>query len=163
MTISVRMLGPADASALRALRLDSLRLHPQFFGADLDVEEAMTAEDMKARMSSGTSFGGFVDNVLCGMVVFVKPNRKKTGHTGDLGAMYVCANARGTGLADALVQAVIAEARGKVDQIKLTVNAENPRAVHLYERNGFREIGRFPDSLRVDGRSYDELVMIRAV
>jgi len=163
MTISVRKLAAADVPALRELRLESLRLHPEYFGADLETEEAMTVADMMARMASGVSFGGFLDGVLCGMVVFVKPNRQKTGHTGDLGAMYVRENARGSGLADALVKAVIEEARDRVDQIKLTVNADNPRAIRLYERNGFREIGRYPDSIRVNGRSYDELVMLRTV
>jgi len=161
VTISVRKLTVADVPALRELRLESLRLHPEYFGADLEVEEEMTVADMTARMGSGVSFGGFVDGALSGMVVFVKTNRIKTGHTGELGAMYVREIARGTGLADALVRAVVDEARGKVEQIKLTVNAENPRAIRLYERNGFREIGRYPDSLRVNGRDYyDELIML---
>lgn len=161
MTFIVRKLATADVPALRELRLESLRLHPEYFGADLDVEEVMTVADMTARMGSSVSFGGFVDGALSGMVVFEKPDRKKTGHTGDLGAMYVRESARGSGLADALVKAVIEEAHGKVDQIKLTVNADNPRAIRLYERNGFGEIGRYPDSLRVAGRNYDELIMLR--
>jgi ribosomal protein S18 acetylase RimI-like enzyme len=161
VTISVRKLTAVDVPALRDLRLESLRLHPEYFGADLEVEEAMTVADMTARMGSGVSLGGFFNGALSGMVVFVKPDRKKTGHTGDLGAMYVRENARGSGLADALVQALIEEACGRVDQIKLTVNADNLRAIRLYERNGFREIGRYPDSLRVNGRNYDELIMLR--
>ena len=97
------------------------------------------------------------------MVVFVKPHRRKTGHTGELGAMYVRAGARGTGLADALVEAVIDEAVNKVEQIKLTVNAENPPAIKLYERHGFRTIGKYPNSLRVGDRTYEELIMLRPV
>jgi ribosomal protein S18 acetylase RimI-like enzyme len=163
VTISVHKLTAADVPALRELRLESLRLHPEYFGADIEAEEMMTVADVIARMGSGVSFGGFVDGILSGMVVFVKPDRKKTGHTGDLGAMYVRESARGTGLADALVKAVLEEAAGRVDQIKLTVNVDNARAIRLYRRNGFREIGRYPDSLRVGGRSYDELVMFRTV
>ena len=89
MTISVRRLDVPDVPALRELRLESLRLHPECFGADLEAEEVMTVADMAARMHSGYSFGGFVDGALSGLVVFVKPNRRKTGHTGELGAMYV--------------------------------------------------------------------------
>ncbi|HEX5422776.1 MAG TPA: N-acetyltransferase [Candidatus Acidoferrales bacterium] len=161
MTISVRRLFAEDAAALRELRLESLRLHPEYFGADLEAEEAMSVEDMTARMATGLSFGGFVDGQLAGLVVFVKPNRRKTGHTGELGAMYVRANARGKGLGDALVEAVVAYATGKVEQVKLTVNAENKHAIALYERHGFKEIGRYPNSIRVGQRSYDELIMLQ--
>ena len=164
MTISVRRLGVADVPALRELRLESLRLHPECFGADLEAEEAMSVEDMAARMHTGYSFGGFVDDVLSGLVVFVKPKNKKTGHTGDLGAMYVRANARGTGLGDALVEAVIDQAVATgTEQIKLLVNAENPHAIKLYERHGFRPVGRYPNSLRVGGKTYEELIMLRPV
>jgi ribosomal protein S18 acetylase RimI-like enzyme len=164
MTISVRRLGMADVPALRELRLESLRLHPECFGADLEAEEAMSVEDMAARMHTGYSFGGFVDDVLSGLVVFVKPKNKKTGHTGDLGAMYVRANARGTGLGDALVEAVIDQAVATgTEQIKLLVNAENPHAIKLYERHGFRPVGKYPNSLRVGGKTYEELIMLRPV
>lgn len=164
MTISVRRLGVADVPALRELRLESLRLHPECFGADLEAEEAMSVEDMAARMHTGYSFGGFVDDVLSGLVVFVKPKNKKTGHTGELGAMYVRANARGTGLGDALVEAVIDQAVATgTEQIKLLVNAENPHAIKLYERHGFRPIGKYPNSLRVGGKTYEELIMLRPV
>ncbi len=164
MTISVRRLDVPDVPALRDLRLESLRLHPECFGADLEAEEALSVDDMAARMRTGFSFGGFVDGELSGLVVFVKPNRRKTGHTGELGAMYVRAKARGTGLADALVEAVIDQAvKSGAEQIKLTVNAENPRAIKLYERHGFRTIGRYPNSIRVNGRTYEELIMLRTV
>ena len=164
MTISVRRLGVADVPALRELRLESLRLHPECFGADLEAEEAMSVDDMAARMHTGYSFGGFVDDGLSGLVVFVKPKNKKTGHTGDLGAMYVRANARGTGLGDALVEAVIDQAVATgTEQIKLLVNAENPHAIKLYERHGFRPVGKYPNSLRVGGKTYEELIMLRPV
>ena len=163
MTISVRRLAEADAAAMRDIRLEGLRLHPECFGADLDVEEAMTAEDFARRMATGVTFGGFLDGNLAGIVVFVKPRSKKTGHTGDLGAMYVRKAARGTGLSDLLIETLIGHAVNEVEQIKLTVNADNPHAIRLYERHGFRAIGRWPNSLRIGGRTYDELVMLRTV
>ena len=164
MTISVRRMAVADVPALRALRLEALRLHPECFGAELETEEKMSVEDMAARMHTGYTFGGFMDDELSGLVVFVKPKNRKTGHTGELGAMYVRARARGTGLGDALVEAVIDQAVATgAEQIKLTVNAENPHAIKLYERHGFRAIGKYPNSLHVSGRSYEELIMLRTV
>jgi ribosomal protein S18 acetylase RimI-like enzyme len=163
MTPMVRRLDDADYEALREIRLESLRLHPECFSADPDVEEAFTREQWLARLATAVSFGGFTNGALNGIVVFARPPSKKTRHTGELGAMYVRAVARGTGLADALVEAVIDHAVSEVEQIKLTVNAENARAIGLYERHGFRQIGKYPNSLRVAGRTYEELIMLRAV
>jgi RimJ/RimL family protein N-acetyltransferase len=114
-------------------------------------------------MATGVSFGGVIDGVLNGMVVFSRPTRPKLAHTGNLGAMYVRDAARGTGLADALVDVLVDHASAVVEQVELTVNAENSRAIKFYERHGFRPIGRIPRSLHVAGRYYDDLLMLRAV
>ena len=161
MTISVRPLTEADYQAFRALRLESLELHPELFAADLEQERAMTKEQWLARMEAGMTFGGFCGGLLGGMVVFARPARPKLAHTGEVGAMYVRSSARGAGLASALLEALIDYATREVEQIQLTVNAENARAIRFYARHGFREIGRIPRSLHVDGRHYDELLMFR--
>jgi len=163
MKLEVRTLTREDVPQLRELRLESLRLHPEAFAADLDTEEAMPPAQWAERLGTATTFGGFVDGVLSGIAVFAKSSRKKIMHTGELGAMYVREIARGTGLADALIEAVIDQAVNEVEQIKLTVNAENPRAIKLYERHGFRTIGKYPNSLRVGSRTYEELIMLRPV
>jgi RimJ/RimL family protein N-acetyltransferase len=77
--------------------------------------------------------------------------------------MYVREAARGTGLAAAIVQALLDHATREVEQVELTVNADNARAIKFYERQGFRIVGRMPRALRIDGRYYDELSMLRAV
>ena len=163
VTALVRRLGEADYEALREIRLEALRLHPEYFSAELEIEEAMTREQWLARMASAATLGGFIGGVLSGIIVFAQPASKKTRHTGELGAMYVRAATRGTGVADALIEAAIDHAVDEVEQLKLTVNAENARAIRFYERHGFRTIGRYPNSLRVNGRSYEELIMFRAV
>ncbi len=77
--------------------------------------------------------------------------------------MYVRRASRGRGVADALVEAVIEEAAKHVEQLMLTVNAENKWAIALYERHGFRAYGKVPRALLVEGRYYDELEMMRGV
>jgi ribosomal protein S18 acetylase RimI-like enzyme len=163
VSIAVRRLGPEDYDALRELRLESLHRHPELFAADPDQEAAMPKEEWLRRLSSAVSFGGVVDGRLCGLLVFSQPSRPKLAHTGDLGAMYVREDARGTGLADALMNAVLDHAATVVEQLQLTVNAENARAIRFYERHGFRPIGRTPRSLHVGERYYDELHMLRTV
>ena len=159
MNRCVRKLGPEDVPALREIRLQALRLHPEAFSADLDVEESFTLEQWGSRLAAATTFGGFVADKLAGTAVFAKACSKKRAHTGELGGLYVTPAARGTGLADALVRAVIELAATEVEQLSLTVNAENGSAIKLYERNGFRPIGCHPNSLRVNSRTYDELIM----
>jgi len=161
VSIVVRQLTAGDYDSLREIRLESLRLHPEAFAADPAQEEAMPKAEWLARLASAVSFGGFADGALAGMAVFSRSSRPKLAHTGDLGAMYVRESARGGGLADRLMETLLTHAAREVEQIKLTVNAENARAVKFYERHGFRTIGRIPNSIRVAGRSYDELLMLR--
>jgi len=161
--LAVERLGVADLDALRAIRLEALRLHPDSFCMDLDVAEAMTNEQWCESLSRGTWFGIRKDGALIAIAAFTRPSSKKLRHTGELSAMYVRADARGSGVADALVRGIVDHVVNEVEQIKLTVNADNVRAIKLYERHGFRVAGRLPHIIRVAGNTYDELVMVRAV
>lgn len=163
MTPTVRPLTPDDYEALRDLRLEALRLHPEAFCARLADEEAMTREQWLARLASAVTLGGFLDGKLEGMVVYSRPKNPQLAHIGGLNALYVRDGARGTGLGDALLRTLIERAAGEVEQVKLAVNADNAPAVALYERHGFRPCGLIPRAILIDGRYYDELLMIRTV
>ncbi|HEY2071787.1 MAG TPA: GNAT family protein [Rhizomicrobium sp.] len=157
----VRRITEDDYDAMREIRLEALRLHPENFGADLALEESFSREQWLRRMATAKTFGAFVDDALGGIVVFARPVISKTAHTGEIGAMYVRNAHRGTGMGDALLKAVFDAAQDEVEQIKLTVNAENRAAIRLYERHGFRAIGTYPNTLRIGDRTYDELIMFR--
>ena len=77
--------------------------------------------------------------------------------------MYVREAARGSGLADELMMAFLDYAATQVDQVILTVEAGNDRAIRLYERHGFRPVGKIPRSILVDGEYFDELQMFRTL
>jgi RimJ/RimL family protein N-acetyltransferase len=162
--LSVERLAPDDAEALRDIRLEALRLHPSAFSADPDVEGAFTLDRWRSNLETRVWFGGRVAGTLCGIAAFsIDGYSKKVRHTGHLGAMYVRDVARGTGLADQLILAFLDHATTQVEQVMLTVEAGNTRAIKLYERHGFRTIGRMPRSILVEGRYYDELQMFRTV
>ena len=74
--------------------------------------------------------------------------------------MYVDAAHRRTGLAQQLVEAVIAGAReaGAV-VLHLSVTVGNAPAQRLYRRMGFTVYGVERRSLKVDGRFHDEELM----
>ena len=160
---AVERLGVSDVDALRAIRLEALKLHPDCFCTDLAVAEAMTNEQWSESLARGTWFGIRKNGTLIAIAAFTRPASWKLCHTGELSAMYVRADARCSGIADALVRGVVGHAVGEVEQVKLTVNADNARAIKLYERHGFRVVGRLPHIIRVADRYYDELVMMRAV
>lgn len=66
----------------------------------------------------------------------------RTGEILRLGAMAVIPSARGTGAAGALLEYLCAEAKARGDaSMVLEVIQQNPPAVGLYRKHGFREIG----------------------
>ncbi|SAK44800.1 N-acetyltransferase [Caballeronia hypogeia] len=80
-------------------------------------------------------------------------------HKGILWGMYVREGARGTGLSAALLDRVLAHARGVVDEIKLEVAPDNLAALRLYRAAGFVEYAREPRALKIDGVCHDSLFM----
>lgn len=84
-------------------------------------------------------------------------------HRGILG-MGLLAPFRGQGLGERLLQACIAQAsRAGLSKIELTVFSANARAIALYRKNGFTEVGFIRDYRRVDGTTFDALLMERLV
>jgi ribosomal protein S18 acetylase RimI-like enzyme len=159
----VERLGAADAEDARTIRLEALKLHPESFCADLEAWEAKTLEQWQSMLSAGAWFGVRQSGKLVAVAAFTRPCSEKLAHTGELSGMYVRAEQRGTGIADALIHGVIEHAVHEVVQVKLTVNAENTRAIKLYERHGFRIVGRIPHVIHVGDKFYDEVVMVRGV
>jgi ribosomal protein S18 acetylase RimI-like enzyme len=162
----ITRLGVADAELVRDLRLELLQAHPENFSADPDFEGSLTLDQWRERLSAPTRYW-FVCRVrgdVAGLIVFSNTSHsKKTAHLGDIGSMYVRAQYRGGGVADALMEAAIDVALDKVEQIVLAVNAENARAIKFYERHGFREHGRTPRAIKIGDRYYDEVEMNRVV
>jgi len=159
--LSVARLNVEDAEELRELRREALRLHPTAFSADPDIEAKMTIETWRERLRSGRWFGGKIEGTLVGMASFWFEASRKTMHTARVCSMYVRDSARGSGMAGTLLEAVLAEAAKSCEQATLSVEASNARAIRLYERHGFRLIGRFPRALLIGGSYYDELEMYR--
>lgn len=73
--------------------------------------------------------------------------------------MYDCEKARGTRLADGLIESLLAYAVEYIEQVMLTVEAGIVRAIKFYQRHGFRMIGAIPCVILTDGRYFDELQM----
>ena len=84
-------------------------------------------------------------------------------HRGILG-MGLLAPFRGQGLGERLLQACIAQApRAGLAKIELTVFSANARAIALYRKAGFADVGFIRDYRRVDGNTFDAMLMERLV
>jgi len=159
--MNVRRTAAADWERLREIRLEALENHPAAFSADLADAKALVPEQWRTNAAQRVTFLAERDGAVVGMIGYGRDAGAKLKHGGNLYAMYVRKDARGTGVGDALVKAVLEHAAGEVEQIKLTVEAENAPAIRLYERNGFQVVGRLPRAMRVGDAYYDELNMFR--
>ena len=160
MRFDLRMLGPEDAGAFRALRLEALERHPCAFAAAHDEESGHSAADVAERLARQVVFGGFVDGALVGVAGFATPALAKKMHKGVLWGVYVGAPRRGRGLGCALVARVIEHARERVAQLHATVVTGNAVARGLYRDLGFVPYGLEPRALKVGERYFDQELMV---
>ncbi|WKK18509.1 GNAT family N-acetyltransferase [Achromobacter insolitus] len=160
----VRRLIPADAAALRQLRLDALVETPESFGSSYEEEHTLTLEDIRTWIQpsdDSAMFGVFHGEVLAGMVGVGRQRKLKMRHKAHIWSMYVAPSHRGQGLARQLMQAAITHAAGMrgIRQVQLSVTANNLTATALYLSLGFTEYGREREALCVNGELYDEALM----
>lgn len=158
MNYSIRRLDGGDFASFRALRLDALRLHPEAFGSSFEEELAEAPDVLERRflLPPSVTFGVFCDGALVGMAGLLRQTRIKTRHKGDVYGVYVDAAHRGGGLANALVAAVIAEARDAgLRVLHLTVTAGNDAARRTYEHLGFAHFATERRGLAIDDVFYD--------
>lgn len=157
-SVELRPVGPDDWRVWRELRLAALAEAPYAFGSvladwqgDGDREERWRA---RLELPGSHDVVALVDGSPLGMASGVPD---EDGQGAELISMWVAPEARGTGLADALVEEVERWAAGTgVPVLRLAVAEENPVAVRLYERHGYADTGR--TALMPDGRRRERLL-----
>jgi RimJ/RimL family protein N-acetyltransferase len=159
----IRRLNAADAEGYHRVRLDALRLHPEAFGTTYEEEASLDRAQVVERLSMPgfARFGAFDEHgSLVGLAGLQIGLNTKQRHKGYLFSMYVDAAHRGAGIAQGLVEAVVAGAReaGAV-VLNLTVTAGNAPAQRLYRRIGFTTYGVERRSLKVGDRFHDDELM----
>jgi ribosomal protein S18 acetylase RimI-like enzyme len=167
LPIQIRRLVHEDLQAYRTIRLQSLLEEPIAFGSSHEQESANPLQyfaDHLAPDSDRILLGAFQADSLIGIVGLSRETSIKEQHRAFLRAMYVSAAHRGKGIGQLLISEAIALANAMTGlrQITLSVTASNTAALSLYRSNGFLEYGRLPESLCVQGRYYDEILMIKA-
>lgn len=165
---AIRRLDPSEWRHFYKLRLKGLELFPTAFGEDAAEFAAMTPADLEERIATTTANGGgmFVaaraGEDPAGMACLSCSHGSKMQHRGHIWGVIVLPDFHGRGIARKLMEHSLAFARasGRLTQIDLTVNAENSTAHELYKKLGFREFGRDPRRLLVNGEWHDEIMMV---
>jgi ribosomal protein S18 acetylase RimI-like enzyme len=142
--VGLRRLDEADWETFRALRRRALGDAPGAFSSTL--ADWSGAGDTEARWPSRLAavplnLAAELDGAPAGMVGATHPTAGEV----DLISMWVAPEARGRGVGDALIDAVVAWARSQgADRVGLDVRDGNAPAIRLYERHGFADTGPSP-------------------
>jgi phosphoribosylglycinamide formyltransferase-1 len=156
----IRRLSPSEAAAYRDIRLEALQNAPTAFVSSYEAESKNTLEEFAERLTTSYIAGAWLGGSLVGTAGFYRERHTKVAHRGNVWGVYVKPEARGHGVARALITDVLAFARTQVKQAHLSVVTENESARRLYEALGFIIYGTEPRSLFVDGRYLDEHMMV---
>lgn len=138
----IERMMPDQWARVRAIRLQALSDAPDAFGTTLAEDEGKPLDIWRERLEhpAGATFLGTQDGDDVGLAVGF-PWEGRAAAAG-LFAMWVAPAARGSGVGDALVDAVVSWARtqGHAELLLEVANTNEP-AIGLYARKGFERTG----------------------
>jgi GNAT superfamily N-acetyltransferase len=156
----VRQLTAADLAEYRAMHRFGIKESPTGFVDVVETDAARPDAEVIAMLMRGEGWGVFEGERLVGKLVCDALPYPSLAHTFWLHAVYVHPDARGAGASGLLIGAAIEGARAKgASRMALWVHGANPHARALYERVGFRESGRIPQGISINGALVDDILM----
>ncbi len=147
MQIVYRKLNNNEAQDFRRVRLECLKTFPESFGTlykdEAEKPKLYFEEVIEQDLVDIFFLGAFSGDDLIGIAGFVRGNRTKTRHRGEIVSMYVNPDFHGQKVGENLLRALLKAVfdLDDIESIELTVVADNDSAVRLYERIGFETFG----------------------
>jgi GNAT superfamily N-acetyltransferase len=136
--VVVRAATMEEWQVLRDIRLDALREAPDAFGSTYAEQAASVEADWRRRISRGGTFFAYVPEVNGTEPAGLVGGFQEKPGTVELVSLWVRPHARGLGVGEALVAAVIDWARTRnASSVHLWLTEANRHARVLYERCGF--------------------------
>lgn len=128
-------------------------------GEHVPTEEVEAAWIEGTRRAGGCVLVAEVEGALVGLLSCRRGERPRLRHRAELG-LSVRKPWWGQGIGRGLSEAALRWAKASgITRVSLSVRADNPRAIALYEGLGFEQEGRARRAARVDGAYVDELQM----
>lgn len=163
--LQVRFIGPEDFDLFWPVRLLALRESPEAFGASYEESKKLPPEEAIKRLSpkdGGFVLGAFMDCALAGVTGCVRQAGEKGRHKATIWGVYVVPDFRGRGVARSMMTTALAHCLTieGLEEVTLTVVTSNQSALKLYESLGFVSYGIEPRALKIEGRYYDEALMV---
>lgn len=155
--MQTREAEPDEWARVRELRLRALRADPTAFGARFEEERDEDVDAWRARWTPTDARTVQVAEDATGALVGLAGGmRDEDDATSvELFGLWVAPEARGGRVGRALVEGIVAWARGAgAEQVTLWVNLANESAVRLYERCGFARVGEPRRGTRDPTRTY---------
>jgi len=157
---AVRSMGLPNVEDYRTIRLSALKTAPEAFGSVHAIEASKPIEEHAERLTSSLVFGAYDDDQIVGMVGLKAEKGPKDAHKGFMRGATSNPNIRKCRIGSALVSALLKAAHGVVEQVTLSVVAENAAAIALYEEFGFTRYGIEPRALKTPAGYSDEVLMV---
>ena len=163
LEVSVVALGTQDWRDLQSIRLEALRSEPAAYSSTYEETLAWSDEDWRRRLANDRR-----------MHLLARARSRPIGIIGGyLGSdegddsvavvfgMYVTREHRGKGIARLLLTSLMDRLSSfpQITTIRLGVTETQDPARTLYESVGFQVVGKEEQSIVVDDRHYDELIM----
>lgn len=88
---------------------------------------------------------------------------RSMGHVGEVG-IAIRSGYRDVGIGTEMMKTLVEEScKGGLKVLVLRAFANNNRAIHVYEKAGFKETGRIPKGLCRNGKYVDEVIMTKEI
>jgi RimJ/RimL family protein N-acetyltransferase len=165
MSIIIRKLQPPESAIYREIRLACLKNTPAYFGSTYEEEvlnpkfafETFIEDDSPEHVM----FGAFDEERLIGIAGFNRMARQRAMHRGELVQVYVESSYRGQNIGEKLIRCALEYAftLDGIEQVQLSVIADNRTAIQLYEKVGFKTFGVQPRYFKVGDTYMDQQFM----
>jgi ribosomal protein S18 acetylase RimI-like enzyme len=167
MNITISKLNIDEWPKYKALRLEALQNDPSSFGQSYNDILKSPDEKWKEQLQKSHNNDGSVmffakdKDRLVGMLGALWDYKEKTKHLAKIVGVYVSPNYRGRGIGKLLMETILKYLNDmpQIEKIKLGVVTKQTTALKMYEKHGFKHVGKLEKELKVDNQYFDEYLM----